>query len=52
MPPGAPTIDDDIIEAVIEDEIESVVAEARERWERDDERRLPAIGLNAARSPV
>jgi hypothetical protein len=37
MPPGAPTIHDDIIEAVIEDEIESVVAEARERWERDDE---------------
>jgi hypothetical protein len=33
MPPRAPTIDDDIIDAVREDEIESIVADARERQE-------------------
>jgi hypothetical protein len=33
MPPRVPTIDDDIMDAVREDEIESIVAEVRERQE-------------------
>jgi hypothetical protein len=36
MSPSAPTIHDDIIDAVREDDIESVVADARERQEQRD----------------
>ena len=42
MPPGAPRIHDDIIDAVIEDEIQSGVADARERQEACDEDDYPS----------
>jgi hypothetical protein len=36
MPQRVPTVDDDIIDAVREDDIENIVAEARERQDARD----------------
>jgi hypothetical protein len=36
MPQGVPTVDDDLIDAIREDDIESIIAEAREHQEARD----------------
>jgi hypothetical protein len=41
MYPRTPTVENDIVDATREDDIESLVVEARERWEACDESDRP-----------
>jgi hypothetical protein len=51
MPPRAPTIADDLIDAVREDDFESFIAQARERHEAYDETELLGFASPPATGP-